>query len=80
MQRKIEIPKPTTLVKAKENFRYFNNGTGEEGIEIKKDQILELDNELAKDFIRQGFVEFIVEPEIKEEVKEEIKPLKNKKI
>ena len=83
MQKKIEIPKSTTLVKAKEVFRFFNNQTGKEGFEIKKNQILELDNELAKDFVRQELVEIVVETiekeAIKEEIVVEIKPLKIKK-
>jgi len=83
VQKKIEIPKSTTLVKAKEVFRFFNNQTGKESFEVKKDQTLELDNELAKDFIRQGLVEIVVEIIEKEAIKKEIvvetKPLKIKK-
>ena len=89
MQKKIEIPKSTTLVKAKEVFRFFNNQTGKEGFEVKKDQTLELDNELVKDFMRQGLVEIVAETietvetiekeAIKEEIVVETKPLKIKK-
>ena len=92
MQKKIEIPKSTTLVKAKEVFRFFNNQTGKESFEVKKDQTLELDNELVKDFMRQGLVEIVAETvetvetvetiekeAIKEEIVVEIKPLKIKK-
>lgn len=79
MQRKIEIPKPTILAKALEDFNYFNNSGN---FEIKKGDVLELNNELAKDFIRQKLMEEVKEEpliELKEVKIDKNLPLKTKK-
>lgn len=52
-------------IKALMDFKYFNNSGH---FEVKKGDEVEIDDELAKDFIRQGLVE-----EIK--IMEEAKPL-----
>lgn len=64
-----EEVKAKMQVKALGNFNYFNNSGN---FEIKKGQVIEIDNELAKDFIRQGLVE-IVEDVIEEVKIEEVK-------
>jgi hypothetical protein len=56
-------------VKALIDFKYFNNSGH---FEVKKNEIVEIDEELAKDFIRQGLVEeikFTVEIKAVEEIK-----------
>lgn len=44
-------------LKALEDFRFFNNSTGHK--EIKKDEEFEVNDELAKDFLRMGLVEIL---------------------
>jgi len=43
-------------IKALEDFRFFNNNGFRE---IKKDEEFEVNDELAKDFLRMGLVEFL---------------------
>ena len=43
-------------IKALEDFRFFNNNGFRE---IKKGEEFEVDDELAKDFLRMGLVEFL---------------------
>jgi hypothetical protein len=57
-------------VKALIDFKYFNNSGH---FEVKKNDVVEIESELAKDFIRHGFMEevkFIVEIKPLIEVKE----------
>lgn len=68
-------------VKALIDFKYFNNSGH---FEVKKNDVVEIESELAKDFIRHGFMEevkFIVEIKTVEEIKPliEVKEVKEVK-